>query len=60
MHICDALPRLLAGDASREESISAAAHVRDCPDCRDELISSVVAHAALRSARRSAPENVGG
>jgi hypothetical protein len=58
MHISEDLPRLLTGDASREEALSAAAHLRSCPDCQDELISAVLAHAALSSAHRFAPEVV--
>jgi hypothetical protein len=57
-HVSDDLPRLLTGDASRDEVMAAAAHLRDCVDCRDELISDVVAHASLRSAQRFAPEIV--
>jgi hypothetical protein len=55
-HVSDDLPRLLTGEASRDEVMAAAAHLRDCVDCRDELISDVVAHASLRSAQRFAPE----
>jgi hypothetical protein len=54
-HLSDDLPRLLTGDASRDEALAAAAHLRECPDCQQELVSAVVAHAALSSARRFAP-----
>jgi hypothetical protein len=55
-HISDDLPRLLTGDATRAEALAAAEHLRTCPDCRQELVSAVVAHASLTSARRFAPE----
>ena len=57
-HISDDLPRLLTGDASREVVMDAAAHLRTCPDCQQELVSAVVAHASLTSAHRFAPEIV--
>lgn len=57
-HIADDLPRLLTGEASREETLAAAEHLRTCPDCQQELVSAVVAHASLTSARRFAPEVV--
>ncbi len=57
-HISEDLPRLLTGDATRDEVLSAAAHLRICPDCQQELISAVVAHASLTSAQRFAPEIV--
>jgi hypothetical protein len=53
-HISDDLPRLLTGDASRDEAMAAARHLRDCPDCQQDLVSAVVAHAALSSAHRFA------
>lgn len=57
-HISESLPRLLTGDATRDETLAAAEHLRGCPDCQDELVSAVVAHAALTSAHRFAPEIV--
>jgi Anti-sigma-K factor rskA len=58
-HISEELPRLLTGDATRDETVDAAAHLRGCPDCQQELVSAVVAHASLASAHRFAPEIVG-
>jgi hypothetical protein len=55
-HISDDLPRLLTGDATRDEVLGAAEHLRGCPDCQQELVSAVVAHASLTSAQRFAPE----
>jgi hypothetical protein len=57
-HISENLPRLLTGDANRDEVMGAAEHLRNCPDCQQELISAVVAHASLTSAHRFAPEIV--
>ena len=57
-HVSDDLPRLLFGDATREEALQAAAHLRACPDCREELVSAVVAHASLTSANRFARDVV--
>ena len=57
-HIGDELPRLLTGEADREEVMAAAAHLRACPDCQQELVSAVVAHASLVAAHRFAPEAV--
>jgi hypothetical protein len=54
-HLTDVLPRLLTGDATRAEVLAAAEHLRGCPDCQQELVSAVVAHAALTSAQRFAP-----
>jgi hypothetical protein len=54
-HISENLPGLLTGDATREEVMAAAAHLRGCPDCQQELVSAVVAHASLTSAHRFAP-----
>lgn len=54
-HISENLPRLLTGDADRDEVMAAAEHLRSCPDCQQELISAVVAHASLTSAHRFAP-----
>lgn len=59
-HIADDLPRLLTGDAGRAEVLAAAEHLRHCDDCRQELVSTTVAHASLTSARRFAPEVVSG
>jgi hypothetical protein len=55
-HVSDDLPRLLTGDATRDEAMSAADHLRTCPDCQDELVSAVVAHASLASANRFAAQ----
>jgi Anti-sigma-K factor rskA len=60
VHISDELPRLLTGDANREAVMAAAEHLRTCPDCQQDLVSAVVAHAALTSAHRFAPEVVSG
>jgi anti-sigma-K factor RskA len=57
-HVSEDLPRLLTGDAGRDEVMAAAAHLRECVDCQHELVSDVVAHASLRSAQRFAPENL--
>jgi hypothetical protein len=55
-HVFDELPRLLSGDADRAAVAAVAAHLRECADCNDELISAVAAHAALMSSARYAPE----
>jgi hypothetical protein len=57
-HISDELPRLLSGEATRDVVLAAATHLRECEDCRQELVSAVVAHASLTSAQRFAPEIV--
>lgn len=57
-HLTDEIPRLLSGEASRTEVLAAAEHLRGCPDCQQELVSAVVAHASLTSAQRFAPEIV--
>lgn len=57
-HISDDLPRLLTGEAPRDVVLDAAAHLRTCVDCQQELVSAVVAHASLTSAQRFAPEVV--
>lgn len=57
-HISDELPALLTGDADRATVLAAVAHLRGCPDCQQELVSALVAHASLSSARRFAPEAV--
>jgi Anti-sigma-K factor rskA len=59
-HIANDLPRLLTGEATRDEVMTAAAHLRTCVDCQQELVSAVVAHASLTSAQRFAPEIVSG
>jgi anti-sigma-K factor RskA len=53
-HVSDDLPRLLTGNATRDETMAAAAHLRSCPDCQQDLVAAVVAHASLSSARRFA------
>lgn len=55
-HVFDELPSLLTGDADRDTVMNAAAHLRECADCGQELVSALVAHASLTSARRFAPE----
>ena len=55
-HLSADLPRLLSGEATREETLAAADHLRGCPDCQQELVSAAVAHASLASAYRFAPE----
>jgi Anti-sigma-K factor rskA len=57
-HISDDLPRLLTGDATRDEVLAAAEHLRTCTDCQHELVSAVVAHASLTSAYRFAEQVV--
>jgi hypothetical protein len=57
-HISEELPGLLTGEASRDVVMDAAAHLRHCDDCQQELVSAVVAHASLTSAHRFAPEIV--
>jgi anti-sigma-K factor RskA len=59
-HIANDLPRLLTGEARRDEVLTAAEHLRSCVDCQQELVSAVVAHASLTSAARFAPEIVSG
>jgi hypothetical protein len=59
-HIVNDVPRLLTGEAARDEVLTAAAHLRTCVDCQQELVSAVVAHASLTSAQRFAPEIVSG
>lgn len=55
-HVADELPRLLTGEATHVDVLAAAAHLRGCVDCQQELVSAVVAHASLSSAQRFAPE----
>lgn len=57
-HISEELPLLLTGEATREVVQAAASHLRVCADCQQELVSAVVAHAAVTSAHRFAPEVV--
>lgn len=57
-HIADELPAMLTGEATRDVVRTAASHLRECDDCRQELVSAVVAHASLASAQRFAPELV--
>ncbi len=57
-HVSDELPRLLTGEASRDAVLDAAAHLRSCIDCQQELVLAVIAHASLTSAHRFAPEIV--
>ena len=57
-HVSDELPRLLTGEASHDDVMAAAEHLRGCVDCQHELVSHVVAHASLTSAQRFAPEIV--
>jgi hypothetical protein len=57
-HISDELPRLLTGEATPDVVQQAAAHLRECVDCQQELVSAVAAHASLTSAQRFAPEVV--
>jgi len=57
-HFVDEIPRLLTGEATRDEVLAAAEHLRGCPDCQQELVSAVVAHASLTSAQRFAAEVV--
>ncbi|HEY2166214.1 MAG TPA: zf-HC2 domain-containing protein [Jatrophihabitantaceae bacterium] len=57
-HIDEDLPLLLSGEATRQQASAAAAHLRECDDCRQQLVSAVAAHAALASAVRFAPELV--
>ncbi len=59
-HVSEELPRLLTGEASRDVVLDAAAHLRICVDCQQELVSAVVAHSSLSSAHRFAPEIVSG
>jgi hypothetical protein len=57
-HISEDLPRLLTGEASRDAVLDAAAHLRGCVDCQQELVAAVVAHASLTSAHRFASDIV--
>ena len=55
-HVFDELPRLLDGEADRATVSAVSIHLRGCEDCQQELISAVVAHSALSSAVRIAPD----
>lgn len=58
-HISAELPLLLSGEATRQAVDDAAAHLRGCEDCRQDLVSVVIAHAALASAHRYAADVIG-
>jgi anti-sigma factor RsiW len=49
---------LLSGEAGRADVLAVSAHLRDCDDCRQELITSTTGHVALTSALRFAAEIV--
>jgi hypothetical protein len=55
-HVFDELPQLLTGEADRATVASVSTHLRECEDCREELIAAIAAHAALMSAAKYAPE----
>ncbi len=57
-HIDEEMWAILRGEADRVTMIAAAAHLRRCEDCVQELISVLVAHAGLASAVRFAPDLV--
>jgi hypothetical protein len=57
-HVHEDLPALLRGEADRATVMQAAAHLRECADCRQELISAVVAHSSLSSAARMLPQEL--
>ncbi len=59
VHVHDELPLLLRGEADRATVSAAGSHLRGCPDCQQELVSALVAHAALSSAVRYAPDTAG-
>ncbi len=52
-HVADELPALLAGECGREQTLALAAHLRACPECREELVSVVVGAGVLRAAARA-------
>ena len=52
-HVAGKLPALLGGECTREETLTVAAHLRACPQCREELVSMVVAVGTLRAAARA-------
>jgi hypothetical protein len=49
-HVHEELALLLRGEADHQTVNDVAAHLRGCEDCRQELISALVAHASLTSA----------
>jgi Anti-sigma-K factor rskA len=57
-HIDEDLPLILTGEADRATVYAAVGHLRTCPDCTQELLSLLTAHASLSSAARFAPEIV--
>jgi hypothetical protein len=54
-HVFDDLPALLNGELNRAETSRVSDHLRACDDCRQDLVLTVSASAALRSAVRFAP-----
>jgi hypothetical protein len=56
--VFDDLPQLLTGEADRTTVLRVTAHLRECDDCRDELVAAIGGHAALMSAAKYAPELV--
>jgi hypothetical protein len=52
-HVADELPGLLAGECDRAQTLRLAAHLRACPQCREELVSVVVATGILRATVRA-------
>jgi Anti-sigma-K factor rskA len=54
-HVFDELPLLLTGEADRATVAAVTVHLRECDDCRDELIAALAGHAALMSAAKYAP-----
>jgi hypothetical protein len=55
-HVFDELPLLLTGEADRATVAAVTVHLRECDDCRDELIAALAGHAALMSAAKYAPD----
>jgi hypothetical protein len=55
-HVFDELPLLLTGEADRATVTAVTLHLRECDDCRDELIAALAGHAALMSAAKYAPD----
>jgi Anti-sigma-K factor rskA len=49
--VVEELPSLLTGELGRGHLAEAAAHLRECAECRLELVEVVTAHGALASAR---------
>jgi hypothetical protein len=56
-HVEDQLPSLLLGDISPGAVRAILIHLRECPDCRDELVFIVIAHASLLCARPLEPRS---